>query len=163
MKFAKIFKSYQCDNKTVIVPDDKNEAQILMLLIDLADMIIKGLMVNSHTCPTPQVTVFLSGIKKEMPAHSNTPIGPCNCNSGWSDGQNVVVYRREEIFKVIIHELLHHYQLDTPDRTNKCHGAWVTGAILRDIDKPILVSETSTEVVAEILNIIAYCMHQNEE
>jgi hypothetical protein len=51
--------------------------------------------------------IFLTDVKKLWPSVPNSVIGPDNCNSGWSMGKEIVIFRKEEFSKVIIHDLIH--------------------------------------------------------
>lgn len=63
----------------------------------------------------PDITLFLSPLKKYLPNQlSNTDhLAPNNVNSGSTHiGKNIVIWRSEEIEKVLIHELIHFYNID---------------------------------------------------
>jgi len=148
--------SYQYERYNIMIPRNTIEANTIILLIKLANEIIRTLVNNKVEIVDPQVTVFLSELPKKLPDNKKSPLGPRECNSGWSNGKEIVVYRKEECFKVILHELLHHYSLDTEERSNNCFNSWFSSSILRKGEGHILVSETITEVVAEIINIIVF-------
>lgn len=56
------------------------------------------------------LTLFTCSQKKLF---TNTPyLGPENINSGMSYDNNIFIWRREEIYKVLIHEMIHYFGFD---------------------------------------------------
>jgi hypothetical protein len=63
------------------------------------------------------IHIFLTPFKRLMPKKETDTIGPINVNGGFALNScyrtnEIVVYRREEWFKVLIHELFHTFNLD---------------------------------------------------
>ena len=74
-----------------------------------------------------------------------------NINSGSSSSNNMLmIWRREEFTKVLIHELIHYLDMDVKydDNFNKLFSN------IGSINYPILVNETITEIQAQFLNTI---------
>ena len=73
-----------------------------------------------------------------------------NINSGSSSsGHIVIIWRREEILKVLIHELIHYLELDIKYDNNL--------NLLKSLGQfkyPILINETITEIQAQLYHII---------
>ena len=73
----------------------------------------------AHTTCTPpetlSITLALSGFKKVMQS-ARAQLGPSEVNTGFTTRRGsetaVVVYRREEWFKVLLHECLHVFQVE---------------------------------------------------
>lgn len=103
-----------------------------------------------------QVTVkyFPLGKRKRLPANRGASIDADNVNSGFcyvhsrDDGDvNIVIYRREEFFKVLAHELIHLYDAIPRDiNTTRICQTVFAGATEQD------VVEAQTELVAVVLN-----------
>jgi hypothetical protein len=55
--------------------------------------------------------VYLTDAKKRFPKNP-VQLGPLNVNTGYTVGNNIVIYRKEELIKVLIHELTHYVGLD---------------------------------------------------
>jgi hypothetical protein len=55
--------------------------------------------------------VYLTDAKKKFPKNL-AQLGPLNVNTGYTVGNNIVIYRKEELIKVLIHELTHYVGLD---------------------------------------------------
>jgi hypothetical protein len=70
------------------------------------------------------VDIFLSKEEKVLPKIKKGIINPINVNSGYTYGlcrseNHIVIYRKEEWFKVFIHETFHSFALDAELITNK--------------------------------------------
>jgi hypothetical protein len=75
-----------------------------------------------------------------------------NVNSGSSiSGIQLMIWRREELNKVLIHELIHYLDLDIKDE-NKLDD--IIKHNIGKIDYPILINETITEIHAQFLHSI---------
>ena len=62
------------------------------------------------------IYIFLTDLKKKLPEHTGQEIGKINVNTGFTmtcrPKSNIVIYRKEEWFKVLIHETFHNFGLD---------------------------------------------------
>jgi len=79
-----------------------------------------------------------------------------NVNSGMSFADQVYVWRQEEVYKVLVHELIHNFDLDDKTNTNYKHNF--------NINQPeINTNEAYVEVFAEIINcvFINYVLYKN--
>ena len=56
------------------------------------------------------INLILTNIKKMSP--KNNIFGPNEVNSGSSDGTTIYIWRKEEFLKLILHETIHHYDID---------------------------------------------------
>ena len=105
------------------------------------------------------INIFLTPFKKELPSNKNETIGATHVNSGLSNSgcnhtSRIIIYREEEWFKVLIHELFHNFHLDfsTRDITKSARE-------LREycgIQSDYAIYETYCETWARILNC---CIH----
>lgn len=69
--------------------------------------------------PKPmRVYIALTGMKKVLPRGQGQPLSPLHVNTGFTvfdpstPHNTIVVFRKEEVFKVLIHELTHYYNID---------------------------------------------------
>jgi hypothetical protein len=75
-----------------------------------------------------------------------------NANSGLSrSNHEIVIFRREEIFKVLIHELIHYLDYDIKYDED---GDKILNYQLGIYKYPILVNETITEILAQFIHSI---------
>lgn len=106
------------------------------------------------------ITILLSEQRKYI--SDKDQLCPNNINSGCSvKGEYVMVWRREEVRKVLIHELVHLYDFDIIMHPNY-------NAIEREIHKKFKISgidyvnEAYTEIFALIIHTM-YVSHRNQE
>ena len=82
---------------------------VINLLIKLTNNNCSKKELNIYIFNTPFKRTLNNGIKKST-------IGPKNINGGFcygcTDIGNIIIYRREEFFKVLCHELCHNYGVD---------------------------------------------------
>jgi hypothetical protein len=109
----KIKYSYTINYKNnQIIINQKNENISKKLINDILNVInnINNLTNNNKSF---NIILYLSDLKKRFPNKKNEIIGPNNVNSGvtihYNNGNNgsIILYRKEELIKVLIHELLH--------------------------------------------------------
>ena len=71
---------------------------------------------------TLKVTSYLTPFKKSLPENKSTVLGPNNVNTAFTyrcpDNGEIVIFRKEEIFKVFLHETFHTLGLDWSDDSN---------------------------------------------
>ena len=101
------------------------------------------------------ITIFMTHFKRELPSKKGEMLGPINVNGGFTqtcmqDG-TITIFRKQEWFKVMIHEAMHSFGLDfslqNQDKLNKkLKGIF-------PIDSLYNLFETYTEMWAEILNV----------
>ncbi len=78
--------------------------------------------------------------KKELPKEHEKPLSPFNANTGYARPcGSIVVYRKEEWFKTLIHECFHSFNLDA--------GLGLS----HDFGVPALLSEAFSEVWARLI------------
>lgn len=122
----------------------------LALLFSLMDLVTHNKSVNKHL----RVEVYLTPFKKTMPGMSEEFL-PMHVNSALtyvceSNGE-IIIYREEEWFKVLIHECIHSYCLDFSQHDQKLLGRCIVNYFPIHVEN-ILLSETYAETWAEILN-----------
>ena len=96
--------------------------------------------------------IFLTKFKKTLPKNNKDVISSLNVNSGYttfySNFKEIVIYRKEELFKVLIHELMHYYDFDIKKTINYMQEKIFINNCFK------LYGETYIEVWARILNIV---------
>lgn len=107
-----------------------------------------------------QTVVYLTGHRKRFPGKGRPPT-PYNVNTGvtfFTPGErrrDVVVYRDEEVFKVLMHELIHAYGIDS------VHMSEGVEAPIREYfgkRGKIYLNESFTDTVACLFNLAAFAV-----
>jgi hypothetical protein len=66
--------------------------------------------------PVLKIVLYLTNLKKLFPSNLEQVLNEDNINSGvtmLNEGERmIVIYRKEELFKVLLHELIHAYEID---------------------------------------------------
>jgi hypothetical protein len=100
----------------------------------------------------------LTPFKKQLPENKSEVIGPINANTGYTyrceKKNEIVIYRQEEWFKVLLHETMHAFGNDF----DKEEEGYNSTTDLRKIfslpqDINIQMSETYSEIWARIMNV----------
>ena len=117
---------------------------------------------NSTCVKRLTIKIFMTDYKKKLPDTINEVIGVDNVNSGYSDmcqeDGSIVIYRKEEWFKVLIHETFHNFGLDISNNNKSEINKRLKSLYKLDIDYNIC--ETYCEFWAEVINcqFISYSM-----
>ena len=99
--------------------------------------------------PTPKhisVDFILTDVKKQLPTNGEF-IGPSTLNTGYTDGINIVIFRKEEWLKVFIHECIHFFKFD-----QKLRDKPMLVYALFPIHTKVNVNESYCEIWARIIN-----------
>ena len=105
------------------------------------------------------IKIYLLDFKKILPDCESKVLDVVNVNSAYSsvctEEGEIVLYRKEEWFKVFIHETFHAFGLDF----NFNQNSLIKNKLLKllNIDSKMYVFETYTEVWATILHISCIC------
>jgi hypothetical protein len=105
------------------------------------------------------IYIYLTPFKKRLPENKSEVIGPVNANTGYTyrceKKNEIVIYRQEEWFKVLLHETMHAFGNDFD---NEEEGGYNSTMDLRKIfslpqEINIRLSETYSEIWARIMNV----------
>lgn len=112
---------------------------------------------KSHE-PVVNITLYLTSLKKMFPAKLNSVIGVNNVNSGVTvfnqDNRYIVLYRKEELFKVLLHELIHFYRIDFHEYDNAYDDYFIGAYNIsvkdppKNMKNPLALFESYTETLA---------------
>ena len=105
------------------------------------------------------VSVYYSPILGEKHVSTNTTNKTLTClevNSGVTLSNTVLLFRHEEVLKVLIHELIHAFQVDL-EIPNDMEHIGIQLAQKHNVSSvvPIRLNETFTETYASFMNVIA--------
>jgi hypothetical protein len=124
-----------------------------------------SLHANRATCSsTLNIFIYMTEFKKLFPTRKGEAFESEHANTGMSyhcaRNNDVVVYRQEEWFKVLIHELFHAFGLsfiegDLPDGADAAMQTVLQKTYA--ISHPVRIYETYCEIWARILNVVFAC------
>mgnify|MGYP000934948884 CR=1 FL=1 len=113
----------------------------------------------SSTCSqTITIYIYLSSVKKELPEHSSIIIDQNHANTGFTRNctvnSEICIFRKEEWFKVFIHETFHNFGLDFSDMNLSSINRYIREIFNVNIEYNIY--ESYCEVWARIMNTMIY-------
>jgi hypothetical protein len=103
------------------------------------------------------IYIYLTPFKKRLPENKSEVIGPVNANTGYTyrceKKNEIVIYRQEEWFKVLLHETMHAFgnDFDKEDDDNSMMVLRKIFSLPQEIR--IQMSETYSEIWARIMNV----------
>jgi hypothetical protein len=114
---------------------------------------------KSKCIETLNIYIYLTPFEKKIPTSKGQSIGPENANTGYTfrcEKQNeIVIYRQEEWFKVLMHETMHAFGADFDDSEGKEDAdEYLKTLFSLPDDVNIKLSETYSEIWARIMNIV---------
>jgi len=146
------FFLFEIDNFNLEKYIDYLDNRINMMRLVLYFMIKNS---NKECNDKLQIIIYLTELEKRLPKKKGEILGPENVNSGYSyvciRSGLIVVFRREEWFKVFIHECMHSFGMEFSTMNLK-EIRRELGEIFR-IKVDINLFEAYTEFWAELLNI----------
>ena len=113
---------------------------------------------SSETCSkTISVFIYLTSLKKELPDHHSIAINQTHANTGFTrtciSNSEIIIYRKEEWFKVFLHESMHNFGLDFSNM-NIDHVNKQILQLYPGVTSEVTLFEAYTEFWAEILNVV---------
>ncbi len=111
----------------------------------------------------PDITIYYIDNNKTLPEteteleSENRVIGKDVINSAFKNNNEIVIYRNEELFKLLTHELIHYYNIDSfikEDHKVSNSLLNIYNITIEQKRKDLKVYEAYTEAIATILNII---------
>lgn len=156
---------YVSDGYKKIIELSVNTKNSTELSKDTLDKIVRTILLLpkfniSRIADTPvKVNLYLSSIKKRCLNKKKKILGSNNINSGvtvfkYNESLPIIttVYRSEEMYKLLIHELIHNYKYDFAFME---FNLKLSDFINISRDTKLTVNESYTEVVALLLNTMA--------
>ena len=125
---------------------------------------ICSLYSSSECSKILNIYLFPTYFKKELPSDRNI-IGPNNVNTAFTKrcqpNGEIIIYRRQEWFKVFIHECIHSFGLDINRNIEEKINKQLLNIFSLKID--FSISEAYTETWARILNIVVGCFNNTKK
>ena len=102
------------------------------------------------------IYIYLTDIDRNLPKYKKIPLSQLHVNGGYTyvcqKENEIVIHRKQEWFKVFIHETFHAFGLDFANMNMNVVKSEIS--ILFPIASDMLLFESYTEVWAEIINVI---------
>ena len=141
---------YVYDNPSMVaLKEYNNRVYVILNIISFVFLLLQTKRLDNQS-----IFFFMTDLKKELPS-CNMLLEQYHVNTGYtaprSGCSDIVIYRKEEWFKVFIHEYIHNHHLDC-SRTNDDFLRLSKKVFC--INNDILFSETIAEVWALLLNLI---------
>jgi hypothetical protein len=148
-----LFKSHRCEESVSYYKTYAHRVFMWLHMVSLKSKCVESL----------DIYIYLTPFKKELPENKSEVIGPVNANTGYTyrceKKNEIVIYREEEWFKVLIHETMHTFgnDFDTEDGVDD-HDGDTTMAYMKNLFSlpqgvDIRLSETYSEIWARIMNV----------
>lgn len=136
------------NNNVTFFYNDENCDEKIKYIVTLLDLI------QPEHCPV-HADILLSPVKKYFP--KGNVFGVSNVNTGYTMGKKIVVFRKEEWFKVFIHECFHLFDFE-----KDLFDPSFTSRILKifPVDSEVKVYESYCELWARRLNCQIISMHK---
>tara|TARA_Y100000389_G_scaffold203290_1_gene251270 strand:- start:5812 stop:6984 length:1173 start_codon:yes stop_codon:yes gene_type:complete len=134
----------------------ENEQYLIRGLKNIISWLIVCSKYSSIKCnKILNIDIYLTDKEKTFPEEKGDILGPINLNTGYSgvclpDNQ-IVIYRKEEWFKVFIHETFHAYEFQPNHVNDELLLKGIKGEI-EGINADISITEMYVEVWARIIN-----------
>jgi hypothetical protein len=119
---------------------------------------------KKSTCvETLTIYVYLTPFKKQLPENKSESIGPVHANTGYTyrcEKENeIVIYREEEWFKVVLHVTMHAFGNDFS--TDEGSSSAIKQLFSLPPGISIRMSETYSEIWARIMNVVFQTYFKN--
>jgi len=159
------FSLYEREVKVHFILENEVDGEDLELYYRYVQSIAMWLyMVNiyaSKECvQTIDIYLYFTSLLKKLPSSNSYVLDEININTAFTStcpaNSEIVVFRKEEWFKVLIHETFHNFGLDFSNMNNNP----VKQCILEifDINSNVNAYEAYTEFWAEIINVL-FCSY----
>ena len=145
-----LFKSHNCEDASYY----KMYAHRVFMWLHMVSL-------KSKCVESLNIYIYLTPFKKELPENKSEVIGPVNANTGYTyrceKNNEIVIYRQEEWFKVLMHETMHTFGNDFETEDYSGGGGSAAAVIKKLFSLPdgvnIRMSETYSEIWARIMNV----------
>lgn len=106
------------------------------------------------------VFIYMTSLKKKLPNGAKDALGENNVNTAFTSTcpvvSEIIIYRKEEWFKVLIHKSMHNFALDFSDMNMRvCHEKILE---IFPVNSKVNLYEAYTEIWAEIMNAL-FCSY----
>jgi hypothetical protein len=155
------FSLFDREVKIHFLVEDENPELELQKYNDYVDKILTWLYIineyGSKKC-SKKLTLFIymTSLNKEIPSSNIHILDQINVNTAFTFTcpvvSEIVVFRKEEWFKVLMHETFHNFALDFSDMNISEHNKKILRVF--DVESEVNLFEAYTEFWAEIMNAV---------
>lgn len=158
MEISYTFSLFNRNINFLFITEKEESISLLNKYVDA--MIMWLYMLNeyaSQNCSkTFTVYLYFTGLEKHLPNTPITILDETNVNTAFTTtcpkDSEIVIFRREEWFKVFIHETFHNFALDFSDMNNgECHNHILS---IFPVKSYVNLFESYTEFWAETINVL---------
>ena len=152
------FSLFNRNIKVLFVVEKQEDIELYNKYVDAIVMWLH--ILNEYASPrcskTLTVYLYLTKLEKKLPNTSISILDENNVNTAFTTtcpvDSEIIVFRREEWFKVFIHETFHNFALDFSDMNNfECHNHILS---IFPVKSQVNLFESYTEFWAEIVNTL---------
>ena len=151
-KFIGYQTSISYNNNKIYIFNNINDKNKINKIIDGIKIIINYLN-NFVEIKGMKLYIILSDVEKNL-INKKYLLNGDNINSGLCSYEYIYIWREEELFKVLIHEMIHFFKLDKHEIAFKDYKNDLM--ILGNNNYNLNINETYTELLALIINSIIY-------
>lgn len=153
--------------KIYFLVEELNPEKNIKVYNSYVDHILMWLvMINDYTSKkcAEVLTIYLyfTSLKKEMPSSDLLILGEYHVNTAFTmtcpKNSEIVIFRKEEWFKVFLHETFHNFGLDFSDMNNRTCNAKILNIF--PVKSDVNLFEAYAEFWAKIMNIV-FCSYLN--
>jgi len=155
------FSLFKREIKIIFIVEDPHVELHLETYHKYIDSMIMWLYIlneySSKSCSnTLIVYLYFTSLEKKLPASNISILDEMNVNTAFTTtcprDSEIVVYRKEEWFKVFIHETFHNFALDFSDMNNDTAHKCILSIF--KVNSDVNLYESYTEFWAEIMNAL---------
>jgi hypothetical protein len=158
------YKEYILDDGTKIyfyIIDHKHKPNINLIIHIIKIMNELSKLFKTKIEKKPEITLFC-GLQKKFIDNNQKFIYPDNANSGSCIiGHKIMIWRYEEIYKVLLHELIHFYNLDFYSKEHNNITDFISNNYC--INGSDSTSEAYTELLAVIIHTLLISNYTNTD
>ena len=158
IKKKKILTRYKYKNLIINFYDNRKISQTNKYYIKIVNRILVLNKLYSNTHNILEINSSLSTNKRCL---TDNILGPNNVNGGVTlIGEYCFVYRKQEAYKVLVHELLHLFGYELPYNIQATYMNKISTLLCYD-SKHKLINESYVESTTTILNVIFFMIENN--
>lgn len=152
IKYNLQYKYKKWNIKINIFTEDEDNNLIKLFNNILFRIILIIMFIENTSKPKDLIlNIYLTDEEKKIHYCKKEILGPLNSNSGLTDGISITIFRKEELLKLVIHEIIHFYNIDIKTRNIFCKECYTN---MFNIESNIIINESFVETWSTLLNLL---------